>query len=46
MRMLGKTFRMCPHGKHCSDNPPSQREAEKKQQKRREKRAWKQEIGS
>lgn len=42
--MLGKTFMMCPYGKHCSCNPPGKREAGKKTQKRREKRQWKREL--
>lgn len=46
MRMLGKAFRMCPYGKHCSCNPPGFREAAKKQHKRREKQQWKREIWS
>ncbi|QZE11350.1 hypothetical protein SEA_FORREST_246 [Streptomyces phage Forrest] len=45
MRMLGKSFRMCPWGKRCSCNPPGMREAAKKAQKRREKQQWKREIG-
>lgn len=37
MRMLGKSFMMCPWGKRCSCNPPGKRKAAKKAQKSWEK---------
>jgi hypothetical protein len=41
MKMLGNYTQVCPHGRHCTDNPApgKERKATRRTQKRREQQA-------